>query len=559
MNAQNRAALALTAWLACAATTAIASDAQPGATIDTAKLSEHIRILASDEFEGRGPATPGEDKTVAYISGQFKALGLTPAGDNGGWTQAVPLRRFATPGPITVGFTLAGKPRPLTELQDVVLHTEVPTSHVSVKNAPLVFIGYGVNAPERGWDDFKGYDLKGKIAVVLINDPDFEMDTKDPLFGRFDGRAMTLYGRWTYKYAEAAKRGAIGMLIVHETAPAAYGWNTVKNSNSAPQFDIVREHPEALHPVIEGWIQRDIAVELFKSAGLDFEAEKARARTLGFKPVELNGARFSADYDVQTSTIVSHNVIGKVVGAKRPGEAVLYGAHWDHLGIGLPDAKGDRIYNGAVDNASGVAGVLELARLFSGATAPDRSVYFIAFTAEEKGLLGSEYYATHPVTPLATTVGLLNMDVMNVSGLARDVSTRGKGDADLDRLLAHYVEAQGRHYSHDAHLEEGGFYRADHFSLAKAGVPAITLEGGVDLVNGGVEAGEAAHRDYVTHRYHQPADEWRADWDLAGAAADLEAYYALGRHLADSHDWPGWPAGSEFKAARDATASERQP
>jgi len=553
----------LAAGLAVAWLSGAAFAAPPVPAIDAAKLSEHIRVLSSDAFEGRGPATRGEDKAVAYISGQFKALGLAPAGDPGAdgaaWTQAVPLRRFETPGPITVSFTLDGKPRPLVELTDIVVHTEVPTSRVAVKDAPLVFIGYGVDAPERQWDDFKGYDLKGKIAVVLVNDPDFEMDPGDPLFGRFDGKAMTLYGRWTYKYAEAARRGALGMLIVHETGPAAYGWNTVKNSNSNAQFDIVRPHPETLHPLIEGWIQRDVAVELFKSAGLDFEKEKARARTLAFRPVELKGATFSADYAVDTSTIVSHNVVGKIAGTQRPGEALLYGAHWDHLGIGAPDPKGDRIYNGAVDNASGVAGVLELARLFSQAPKPQRSVYFIAFTAEEKGLLGSEYYAAHPVTPLATTVALLNLDVMNVNGPSRDVSTRGKGDADLDALVARFAKDQGRVYAHDAHLEEGGFYRADHFSLAKAGVPAITLTAGLDLVTGGVPAGEAAHRDYIVHRYHQPADEWRADWDLSGAAVDLELYYALGRYLADSHDWPGWAAGSEFKATRDATAAARAP
>ncbi len=541
------------AWLIGTACTAAAP------AVDPAKLSDHIRILASDAFGGRGPATPGEGKSLAYISGQMKVLGLTPAGDDGGWTQAVPLRRFETPGPISVSFTFGGAPRPLTELNDIVVHTEVPTDHVAVKDAPLVFIGYGVDAPERQWDDFKGYDLRGKIAVVLVNDPDFEMDPGDPLFGRFDGKAMTLYGRWTYKYAEAARRGALGVLIVHETGPAAYGWNTVKNSNSNAQFDIVRPHPEALHPRVEGWIQRDVAVELFRAAGLDFDTEKARARTLAFRPVELKGATFSADYAVETSTIVSHNVIGKIAGTRRPGEAVLYGAHWDHLGVGAPDAKGDRIYNGAVDNASGVAGVLELARLFEAAPRPERSVFFIAFTAEEKGLLGSEYYAAHPVTPLATTVALLNLDVMNVSGPSRDISTRGKGDADLDALVARFAKEQARNYTHDAHLEEGGFYRADHFSLAKAGVPALTLTAGLDLVKGGVAAGEAAHRDYVTHRYHQPADEWRADWDLSGAAQDLDLYFALGQYLANSRAWPGWPAGSEFKAARDQTAEARIP
>ena len=532
------------------------------AVIEGPRLSEHIKTLASDAFEGRGPATPGETKSVAYITEQFKKAGLKPGGDaitsgGRGWTQAVPLRRFETPGEIKVSFTEAGKTVPLTELQDIVVHTQLPTDHVSIKDAPLVFIGYGVNAPERHWDDFKGYDLKGKIAVVLINDPDFAMDPKNPLYGRFDGKSMTYYGRWTYKYAEAAKRGALGMLIVHETAPAAYGWNTVKNSNGNAQFDIVRPKPGDYHPMVEGWVQHDVAAALFKAAGLDLEAEKLRAQTEGFAPVELKGDAFSADYAVKTSVITSHNVIGKLVGTKHPNEAVLYGAHWDHLGVGQPDAKGDKIYNGALDNASGVAGVLELARVFAAAPRTERSVYFIGFTAEEKGLLGSEYYGTHPVVPLAKTVALLNLDGLNLVGPSKDISTQGVGKSTLDDLIAAYAKKQGRVFTVDAHLEEGHFYRADHFSLAKVGVPAITLESGQDLVNGGVEAGEAAHKDYTTHRYHQPADEWSPSFNYDGAVQDLTLYYDLGRDLANSHDWPGWKSDSEFKAVRDKTASAR--
>jgi len=550
--------IALAIAVAAALLSTVSAPAADDGRIDPHRISEHIRTLASDAFEGRGPGTPGETKSVAYIVDQFQAIGLKPAGDHGGWTQAVPLRRFETPGPIAVSFNLNRRPRPLTETEDIVVHTLLPTPRVAVKDAPLVFIGYGVKAPERGWDDFKGYDLKGKIAVVLINDPDFEMDPGDPLFGRFDGKSMTYYGRWTYKYEEAALRGALGVLIVHETGPAAYGWNTVKNSNSNAQFDIVRAHPESLHPLVEGWIQRGVAVDLFKAAGLDFDVEKAKARTLSFRPVELTGATFSTDYTVKLSTIVSHNVIGKIAGTRRPGEAVLYGAHWDHLGIGLPDARGDRIYNGAKDNASGVAGVLELARRFAHAAPPQRSVYFIGFTAEEKGLLGSEYYTLHPVTPLATTAALLNLDGLNLNGPAHDLSTQGAGKSTLERELAELLQARGRRFTPDPHLELGHFYRADHFSLAKSGVPAITLEAGLDLVKGGQAAGEAARADYVAHRYHQPADEWRADWDLTGAAEDLEIYYALGRRLADSRDWPGWLGGSEFKAVREVSAGERR-
>jgi Zn-dependent M28 family amino/carboxypeptidase len=549
----NQAALALAAMVLAGA--AHAQLTAP--TADPARLSDNIKTLASDAFEGRGPATPGEQKTVAYIEAQYRALGLAPAGDHGGYAQDVPLRRFVTPGPISVGLTLDGKTRPLQELEEVVVHTLLPAHHVKVENAPLVFIGYGVDAPERRWDDFKGVDLKGKIAVVLINDPDFEMDPADPLYGRFDGRSETYYGRWTYKYAEAARHGALGVLIVHETAPAAYGWNTVKNSNSAPQFDIVRSDPQALHPLVEGWVQRDVAVAMFKAAGLDFDAEKKRAQTEAFRPVTLKGEGFSAGYDVDTSTIVSHNVIGKLTGTRWPGEAVLYGAHWDHLGIGPPDARGDRIYNGAQDNASGVASVLELARMFAGAPRTERSVYFIAFTAEEKGLLGSEYYAAHPVTPLATTVALLNLDGMNLNGAARDTALRGNAKSELDDLVTRFAKDQGRTVTPDAHPEAGSFFRADHFSLAKAGVPALTLSGGLDLVSGGTAAGEAAYKDYNVHRYHQPADEWRADWNYDGAVQDIALYYALGSYLADHHVWPDWKTGSEFKAVRDASAAAR--
>ncbi|HEY1926818.1 MAG TPA: M28 family metallopeptidase [Caulobacteraceae bacterium] len=548
-------------WTAAAAAMAVggmasAQKAQPQA--DPARLSDHIKTLSSDAFEGRAPATEGERKTIAYIAARYKALGLAPAGDHGTYFQDVPLRRFVTPGPITVSMTENGRPRPLKELDDVVVHTLLPTSHVQVKNAPLVFVGYGVDAPERKWDDFKGVDLKGKVAVVLVNDPDFEMAPSNPLYGRFEGKAETYYGRWTYKYAEAAKHGAIGVLIVHETAPASYGWATVKNSNSQPQFDIVRSNPRELHPLVEGWIQRDVAVQMFKAAGIDFDAEKKKAQGEDFHPVALKGETFSTDYAVQTSTIVTHNVIGKLTGTRWPGEAILYGAHWDHLGIGPPDARGDRIYNGAVDNASGVASVLELARLFAQAPRTERSVYFIGFTSEEKGLLGSEYYAAHPVTPLATTVALLNFDVMNLNGKARDTALRGKAKSGLDDLVAQFAGEQGRSVTPEAHPEAGSFFRADHFSLAKAGVPAITLSGGTDLVNGGRAAGEAAYRDYTQHRYHQPADEWRPDWDYSGAVQDIALYFDLGRYLADHRVWPDWKAGSEFKAARDATTAERR-
>ncbi len=550
---RHRARLLL-ALLLGAATPCLASPA----AFDPAKLSAHIQILASDAFEGRGPGTRAETKSIDYIAGQFKAVGLSPVGEDGGWTQAVTLESFAPAGQIKTAFTVNGEAQPLKPLDQIVMRTLLPVSHVSLKDAPLVFVGYGVSAPERHWDDFKGVDLKGKIAVVLVNDPDFELAPGDPLFGRFDGKAETYYGRWTYKYEEAARRGAAGVLIVHETAPAAYGWATVRNSNSNPQFDVLRADPAAAHTQVEGWIQRDVAVALFKAAGLDFDAEKAKAKTEAFQPVALKGASFSADYDVKSETVVTHNVIGKLSGTTHPNEAVLYGAHWDHLGIGAPDASGDTIYHGAADNASGISGVIELARRFATAPRTPRSLYFIAFTSEEKNLLGSASYAAHPVTPLATTVALLNLDVMNLDGASKNVTDRGTGAMPLEILFAAEAAKRGLAYRPDQRPEEGAFFRADHFSFAIAGVPAITIGEGLDLVNGGVPAGQAAHADYVSHRYHQPADKWDPKWNYDGMVQQLQVYYDLGHDLAESRDWPGWEANSQFKPARDATAAARK-
>lgn len=553
-------ALALALPAADATTAEVA--ALPATPIDPARLSAHVKVLADDSFEGRGPATRAEVKTLDYIIGQMKETGLAPGGDlqadgTRSWTQAVALARFEVKGSPKLAFFDHGHRLPLKFGDDVVAHTLVPVTSVAIRHAPLVFVGYGVKAPERGWDDFKGVDLKGKIAVVLINDPDFETPPGHPTTGKFDGKAMTYYGRWTYKYEEAARQGALGMLIVHETAPAAYGWATVKNSNSAPQFDVIRPNPSAAHPLLEAWLQRDQAVALFKRAGLDFDAEKAKAQYASFKPVQLKGQSFSAAYQVEASTIESHNVIGVLPGTTAPDEYVFYSAHWDHLGIGLPDAKGDRIYNGAVDNAGGIASLLELARVYAHTPRTRRTVGFIAWTAEEKGLLGSEYYAAHPVYPLAKTVALFNRDGLSTNGPARDISTSGNGHLSLQDDIAAMAVSEGRRFTPDAVPEAGHFFRSDHFSLAKRGVPAISVNGGIDLYQGGEAAGRAAERDYVEHRYHQPADEWRADWDLRGQAIDDGLIYKVGRALADGTAWPTWQDGSEFKAIRDKTADQR--
>ena len=528
------------------------------APIEARRLSDVTRELSTDAFEGRGPATPAEARTVAYIVDHMKAAGLKPGGERGGWTQDVPLARFEVTGPVKLSVTPAGAaPRPLTQAQQIVVQALRPVDRVSIAAAPLVFVGYGVTAPERGWDDFKGVDLHGKIAVCLINDPDFEAAAGEPVAGRFGGPAETYYGRWTYKYEEAARQGALGLLIIHETAPASYGWNTVKNSNGVAQFDVVRDDPAKAHPLLQGWIQRDLAVDLFKAAGLDFEAEKVRARTQAFRPVPLK-AVLSADFAVDHRRIVSHNVLGEVPGKSRPGEVILYSAHWDHLGVGAPDAKGDRIYNGAIDNADGVASVLELGRAWAAAGPAARTAVFMAVTAEEKGLLGSEYYAGHPLHPLATTVADINIDALSGSGPARDISVSGDSKGELQDMLAAAAVSQGRRFTPDPDPSAGHFFRSDHFGFAKRGVPALSIESGRDLYRGGTSVGRAKAEAYVKERYHQPADQWDTEIDFTGMAIDVGLAYRLGRELADGDRWPGWKADSEFKAVRDQSAAQRR-
>ena len=465
--------------------------------IEPSHLSQDVKVLSSDEFEGRGPNTPGEAKTVAYLVNQFEAAGLKPGGDlvdgKRSWTQDVPLGRFEIKGPVALSVKGGGKEDTLTQGEQIAVRAAMTgAKSVEFKDAPLVFVGYGVTAPERKWDYFKGQDLKGKLAVVLINDPDFETGK-----GEFGGKAMTYYGRWTYKFEELARRGALGTLIVHETAPASYGWATVKNSNTNVMYDVVRKNPLEAHAPVEGWIQRDLAVDLFKRAGLDFDKLKKSAQSRNFKPVELTGIAMSGKYAVDAQTIVSKNVIALREGSQRPGEYVVYSGHWDHLGIGLPDAKGDRIYNGAVDNATGIAALLELARVYAAAPAPQRSVMFLAVTAEEKGLLGSEYYASNPVYPLARTVGVLNMDALDPHGKARDFTISGSAKLDLlDRLVAKARMAK-LSFSPDPKPEAGHFFRSDHFPFAKRGVPAISFGSGEHWEQGGVAAGKKEAERYV--------------------------------------------------------------
>jgi Zn-dependent M28 family amino/carboxypeptidase len=541
--------------LAFAASAANAADTPK---FDAKRLSQDVKVLSSDEFEGRGPHTPGETKTVNYLIAQFKAAGLKPGGDLAGgkrsWTQDVPLGRFEIKGPVALTINDGKNSQTLAQGNDMAVRAAMNGARkVDFKNAPLVFVGYGVSAPERKWDDFKGVDLKGKLAVVLINDPDFETGSGD-----FGGKAMTYYGRWTYKFEEMARRGALGTIIVHETAPASYGWPTVKNSNTNVQYDIVRKEPAKAHAAMEAWIQRDVTVDLFKRAGLDFEAAKKLAQTRDFKPVELKGVTLSAKYSVDAQVIKSKNVAAIREGSELPKQIVMYSAHWDHLGIGLPDAKGDKIYNGAVDNGTGVAALLELARAYGKQPAPKRSVLFLAVTAEEKGLLGSEYYSSNPLYPLDQTVGLINMDALSPFGLSRNFTISGNAKLDLlDQLIAK-AKQWDLVYSADPRPEAGLFFRSDHFPLAKRGVPAISFGSGNDWVEGGVAAGKAAKDTYTADAYHQPADEWSDKWTFAGMARDLEMLYALGADLANSKEWPNWSQDSEFRAVRDESAAKRK-
>ena len=543
------------------AATAIALVAVPVVAADTGsfspqRLSQHIQTLGSDAYEGRGVNTRAEVKTIDYIVGQFKAAGLQPGGEvvNGQrqWTQRVPLLQSEITGDPIVTIQNTGAGMRLTQGNEISVRApQNGQNQIRIDNAPLVFVGYGVSAPERSWDDFKGQDVRGKVIVVLVNDPDFDGGEGD-----FGGKAMTYYGRWTYKYEEAARRGAAGVMIVHETAPASYGWNTVKNSNTNVQFDIVRQDPAAAHTPFETWIQRDVAVELFRKAGLDFEQAKQAAKRRDFQPLDLKST-VSATANAKVETITSHNVVGLLPGKAHPDETVMYSAHWDQLGIGKPDANGDNIYNGALDNASGISHLIEQARAFAKGPRPDRSVVFLAVTAEEKGLLGSEYYAANPLYPLSKTVGVLNTDSMGLNGPEKNFSISGTAKLDLlDDLIAE-GKKQGRYFTADPHPESGGFYRSDHFSFAKVGVPAISFKAGNDLVNGGTERGEAIARDYTEKRYHQPDDEFQSIWDFRGQAEDAQLLHMLGERLANSREWPNWSSDSEFRATRDKTGADR--
>jgi Zn-dependent M28 family amino/carboxypeptidase len=535
--------------------------AAPAGSFSTERLSAVDKQLSSDAFQGRGTGAAIEPTVINYIADQLKAAGVQPGGDlvegKRTWFQTVPLLESQIAGTPELSLNENGAVVPLRQGPDIaVLAPLNGASRIDIANAPLVFVGYGVDAPERGWNDFKGQDMHGKILVELVNDPDFEAAANEPVAGKFGGKAMTYYGRWTYKYEEAARQGAAGVILIHETAPASYGWEVVQNSNTNAQFDIVRQNPAAQHTRFESWIQRPLAVQLFQRSGLNLEQAKAAARRADFQPMPLK-ATLSAHYSATPQVINSHNVVGILPGKKYPDETIIYSAHWDHLGIGKPDATGDTIYNGAVDNGTGISELIEQARVFAEGPPPDRSIVFLAVTAEEKGLLGSAYYAAHPLYDVGKTVANLNVDAWLPDGRQKDFTIRGTAKLDLVGDVIAAGKAQGRYYVPDPHPETGGFYRSDHFSFAKVGVPAISFSPGNDLVNGGTARGEALAQEYNSKHYHQPSDEWQANWDWSGVAENAELLHQIGLKLANSREWPNWSADSEFRAARDATAAER--
>jgi Zn-dependent M28 family amino/carboxypeptidase len=543
---------------AALASSALAADSP--SPISPARMSATVKTLASDAFEGRAPGTPGEAKTVAYLIDRFRSLGMKPAGENGDWVQSVPLIHNVADKPSRLEIRVAGSVMSLMPGRDINPQTARPISQVTIADAPMVFVGYGVTAPERGWDDFKGVDLHGKVAIFLVNDPDFEATPDEPVAGKFGGRAMTYYGRWTYKFEEAARRGAIAAFVVHETAAAGYGWNIVAGS-AGGIYDVVRTADQAVPPLVQAWIARDTAVNLFAKAGLDFDALKRSARDAGFRPVELKDTRFSIDMSVKSERVQSRNVLAKLPGTTHPDETIVLAAHWDTFGIGEPDAQGRKIRPGANDDGLGIAGVLELARAFARAPRTERTLVFAAWTAEESGLLGSETFGQHPLYPLNKTVADLTIDILQTAGPAHDVVLIGAGQNALEDDLARAAAAQGRTVTPDAKPERGLYYRADHFSLAKRGVPTLLLMGiggGADLINGGRVAGDAWVSDYTQHCYHQTCDAWSPTWDLRGAAEDVDLFYRVAEGLANSRQWPEWRATSEFKAIRDASLSERQ-
>jgi Zn-dependent M28 family amino/carboxypeptidase len=524
-----------------------------GRAITAAGILGHIKILSSDEYEGRLPGTRGGELTVKYITEQFKKLHLAPGNPDGSYVEAVALAGIR--GRATGSFMAGGQIITLEFPKDAVALTERFLPDVAVKDSDMIFVGYGVVAPEYDWDDYKGVDVRGKTLVMLINDPPV-VDPHDASKlddSKFKGRAMTYYGRWTYKFEIAAEKGAAAAIIVHQTAPAAYGWEVVQNSWSGEKFNTAAANKHIDRVAVESWITLEKARELFRSSGQDFDVLFKSAARADFKPVALK-ARANFTLANTLREVTSYNVLARLDGSnpKRRNELVVYTAHWDHFGRN-PNLVGDQIFHGAADNASGVAGMIEVAKAYSKLERPPaRSILFMAVTGEEQGLLGSKWYATHPLYPLNQTVAEINMDVLNVWGRTRDLTIPGLGQSTLEDTLTQLAKAHGRTVLPDQEPEKGEYYRSDHFEFAKVGVPAVSYGGGYDYIGRPRDWGIKKHDDYTAHDYHKPSDMVKPDWNLSGAVDDLRLMLELGYTVAQSGEYPQWKSGSEFKARRDA-------
>jgi len=527
-------------------------------TIDSRRLSDIVKVLASDEFEGRAPGGPGEEKTIAFLIDQFESLDLEPGGVDGTWTHSVPLihSQLAHDGNLSVSAGNASQT--WQQGVDVAVSTVRAVESVVIVGAPLVFVGFGAKAPERDWDDFGDMDLNGKVAIFLVNDPDFSAKDDEPVAGRFGNQRMTYYGRWTYKYEEAARRGALAALVIHEDKAAGYGWG-VASSSPGEQFALA-ETSGPLPPLLQGWLHYDAAVELFASAGLNLVEQRERARRDDFSAFELPEVSLSASFSVALETIESQNVLARLAGSTQSQETLMVSSHWDAFGQGKPDAQGRTVRPGANDDALGTAGVIELARVLKAGSPMARSVVFAVWTAEESGLLGSAAYAAKPIYPLHSTVANFTLDILQTAGPARDVVLVGEGQSDLEEDLRRAAAKQSRVVTPENLPENGLFFRADHFSLARQGVPVLLLmgiAGGADLVEGGRTAGDQWIADYTGNCYHQTCDAWSADWDLRGAVDDIELFHTIIRDLGNSTRWPQLMEDSEFSAIRAKTHNHR--
>jgi len=536
----------------------ITSSYEKPTSIDSQRLSNIVKVLASDEFEGRAPGGPGEAKTIKFLIDQFQSLGLEPGGTDGTWTHAVPLihTQLASDGRLSV--SVGDMSQNWVQGLDVAVSTVRPVDKIDIQSAPLVFVGFGASAPERNWDDYGEIDLTGKIAIFLVNDPDFSANESEPVWGRFGNKRMTYYGRWAYKYEEAARRGALAALVIHEDKAAGYGWN-VASSGPGSQFALA-ESSGPTPPILQGWLHYDAASALFAAAGMDLVEQRRLARSDDFSAFELPQTSLSASFNVSMEKIESQNVLARLPGHSQADEILMVSAHWDAYGQGEPDSSGRTVRPGANDDALGTAGVIELARVLKAGEPMARSVVFAAWTAEEAGLLGSAAYAAKPIYPLHSTVANFTLDILQTAGLAKDVILVGEGQSDLEEDLMRAAALQSRVVTPENLPENGLFFRADHFSLARQGVPVLLLmgiAGGADLIEGGRVAGDQWIAEYTGNCYHQTCDAWSADWDLRGAVEDIELFHTILRDLGDSTRWPQLKSSSEFKAIRSETDAQR--